>query len=121
MVKTKRVYDAPAPDDGLRVLVDRVWPRGLTREKARVDIWIRDIAPSSGLRKWFSHDETKWEEFRKRYFSELDAMDGPVSELRNIVKKTKRVTFLFGSKEEKYNNANALIEYLKKKSWCGAP
>jgi len=77
-VQIKRVYDKPLKEDGFRVLVDRLWPRGLSREKAKVDLWVKEIAPSDALRNWFAHDPAKWDEFRARYFSELDKKKGIV-------------------------------------------
>ena len=114
MIKIKRIYDTPAEDDGFRILVDRLWPRGLTKEKAKVDLWLKEIAPSDQLRKWYAHDPKKWAEFRKRYFSDLDTKRELVNQ---IVQKTKEgdVTLLYSSKEEKINNAVALKEYIAKK------
>jgi uncharacterized protein YeaO (DUF488 family) len=112
-VQIKRVYDKPLKEDGFRVLVDRLWPRGLSREKAKVDLWVKEIAPSDALRKWFAHDPAKWDEFRSRYFSEL----GKKKELFSMIAGPpgQPVTLLYGAKEEKFNNAVALREYLKKK------
>jgi len=114
MIKIKRIYDTPAEDDGFRILVDRLWPRGLTKEKAKVDLWLKEIAPSDQLRKWYAHDPKKWVEFRKRYFNDLHAKRELVNQ---IVQKTKEgdVTLLYSSKEEKINNAVALKEYIAKK------
>ena len=114
MIKIKRVYDAPVPDDGIRILVDRLWPRGLTKEKANVDLWLKEIAPSNELRKWYGHDPRKWVEFKKKYFKYLDTKRELVSQ---IIQKTKErdVTLLYSSKEEKVNNAVALKEYVEKK------
>jgi uncharacterized protein YeaO (DUF488 family) len=111
MIKIKRIYDAPKPDDGIRILVDRLWPRGLSKEKAKVDLWLKEIAPSNELRKWYAHDPKKWAEFRKRYFNDLDTKRELV---RQIVQKMKEgdVTLLYSSKEEKINNAVALKEYI---------
>ena len=77
-MRVKRIYEAANPKDGFRILVDRVWPRGLTKEAVRIDLWLRDVAPSTPLRKWFGHDPALWDEFRKRYFAELDRNTGPV-------------------------------------------
>ncbi len=107
----KRVYDAPEPADGKRILIDRLWPRGLSKEKARVDYWAKDAAPSNELRKWYQHDPEKWPEFRKRYFAELDGAPEAVAALRAEL-ATGRNTILFGSKEPDLNNARALVEYL---------
>lgn len=111
-IRLKWVYDSPGPGDGLRVLVDRVWPRGLKRSTARIDLWLREIAPSSELRKWFGHDPEKWSEFREKYFCELNANGERVRELAEQVSRG-RVTLLFGSREKRRNNAAALKEYLE--------
>jgi len=114
MIKIKRIYDPPAEDDGFRILVDRLWPRGLTKEKAKADLWLKEIAPSDQLRKWYGHDPKKWAEFKKKYSKELDQKTDLIDQ---IVKKTKEgdLTFLFSSKEEKLNNAVALREYIETK------
>ncbi len=108
---TKRVYDPPASEDGYRVLVDRLWPRGLSKEKAAVDSWLRDIAPSNELRKWYHRDPAKWDEFQRRYFLELNDRPELVDEL--LAKcAAGAVTLLYSSKEPEFNNANALRDYL---------
>ena len=107
----KRVYDEPNSNDGLRILVDRLWPRGLTKEKARIDIWLKSIAPSNELRKWYQHEVQKWPEFKKRYFAELDTDTAAVNELLSHIRKGK-VTFLYSSRESELNNAVALKEYV---------
>jgi uncharacterized protein YeaO (DUF488 family) len=114
MIKIKRIYDPPTEDDGFRILVDRLWPRGLTKEKANVDLWLKEIAPSDQLRKWYAHDPKKWAEFKKKYSKELDQK---IDLIDQIVKKTKEgdLTLLFSSKEEKLNNAVALREYIETK------
>ena len=111
-IKLKRVYESPEESDGKRVLVERLWPRGLSKEKARVDLWLKDAAPSTELRKWFNHDPSKWEEFKSRYFAELDANPEALEPILEI-HKNETVTFVFASKEETYNNSAALIEYLE--------
>ena len=118
MIKIKRIYDTPTEDDGFRILVDRLWPRGLTKEKAKVDLWLKEIAPSDQLRKWYAHDPKKWAEFRKRYFNDLDTKRELVNQ---IVQKMKEgdVTLLYSSKEEKINNAVALKEYIEKQKKGG--
>jgi len=113
MIVTKRVYEKPAKDDGFRVLVDRLWPRGLTKEKARVDLWMKEIAPSDTLRKWFHHEEGAWPEFEKRYRTELKKQDKLLAELRRLEKEHGKLTLLFGSKDEKQNQAVVLAEILK--------
>jgi uncharacterized protein YeaO (DUF488 family) len=113
-VRLKRIYLKPEASDGCRILVDRLWPRGLTRSKAKLDHWLRDIAPSNRLRKWYAHDPKRWPEFKRRYAAELKREKGAVKELKTLLKGHKTVTFLFSSKEEKLNNAVALKAYLRK-------
>ena len=108
----KRVYDPPAASDGKRILVDRLWPRGLTKEVARIDYWARDVSPSSELRKWYGHDPVKWEEFRKRYFAELDQAGEGIKRLREEL-AAGTATFVYSSKEPVINNAEALKLYLE--------
>lgn len=112
-ISIKRAYEKPAKDDGLRVLVDRLWPRGLNKNKAKIDYWAKQVTPSTQLRKWFSHDPEKWNEFKSCYFKELT---GHPEEVNFLIKKAAegKLTLVFGSKEEKFNNAIALVEYLKK-------
>lgn len=111
-IAVKRVYDPPSVTDGVRVLVDRLWPRGLAKEKAQVDHWVPEIAPSTELRRWFGHDPAKWEEFRRRYFRELDRSTEIVSRLAELAAR-QQVTLLFGAREARFNNAVALKEYLE--------
>lgn len=110
-IRIKRVYEAPAGDDGWRVLVDRVWPRGLSKAQVRADAWLRDVAPSTALRRWFAHDRAKWNEFVTRYNAELDALPEALEPLRTAAKRG-RVTLLYGAREEEYNQAVALRAYL---------
>jgi uncharacterized protein YeaO (DUF488 family) len=114
VIKTKRIYDPPSAEDGFRILVDRLWPRGLSKEKAKIDLWLKEIAPSNQLRKWYGHAPEKWPEFKKRYFKEIE---GNKEGWDLIVKKAKEgiVTFLFSSKEETLNNATALKELVGRK------
>jgi len=112
MIKTKRVYDEPSKEDGFRILVDRLWPRGLTKEKAKIDLWMKDVAPSKELRKWYHSNFDKWNEFKKKYKDELKDKSGTLNELKQLIKKNKTVTFVYSSKEEKYNNASALKEFV---------
>jgi uncharacterized protein YeaO (DUF488 family) len=114
MLKVKRVYEEPAKEDEFRILIDRLWPRGLTKEKAKVDLWLKDIAPSDALRKWYQHDPGKWLEFKRRYFSELKDKKESLDLIESKAKKGT-VTLLFGSKEERINNAQALKEYFQKR------
>ena len=111
-LRTRRIYEPPARGDGRRILVDRLWPRGVSKEKAAVDHWARDVAPSDALRRWYRHDPSKWDEFRQRYFAELDAHPEAVEALRAALGRGT-TTFVFSSKEERLNNASALVEYLE--------
>jgi uncharacterized protein YeaO (DUF488 family) len=111
-VKLKRAYDMPSDKDGYRILVDRIWPRGASKEKLKIDDWAKDVAPSTELRKWFGHDPDKWDEFKKRYFRELKKKKEIVDRIRAQMKH-HFVTFVFSAKDEKFNNAVALKEYLE--------
>jgi len=114
-IKIKRVYEKPDKEDGVRILVDRLWPRGLTKQKACVDLWLKDIAPSTELRKWFGHDPDKWQEFRKRYHQELKKNRQKVSFLKEQVKKGI-VTLVYAAKDEVHNEALVLKESFNQKS-----
>lgn len=103
-LKTKRVYDDPAKDDGIRILVDRLWPRGLTKQKAKVDVWLKGIAPSTELRKWFAHDPKKWSEFIRKYKLELDENNDQTAILKEYLKQGS-VTLLYGAIDELHNEA----------------
>ncbi|MGD9853271.1 MAG: DUF488 domain-containing protein [Nitrospirales bacterium] len=109
----KRVYDSPSPDDGFRVLIDRLWPRGLSKETANVNLWQKDLAPSTALRNWFRHDPARWKEFQTRYATELDQNIEAVEDLWQRARQGP-VTILFGAKNGKYNNAVALKAYLSR-------
>jgi uncharacterized protein YeaO (DUF488 family) len=110
MIKLKRAYEPPAKADGHRILVDRLWPRGVTKEDLRIEAWARDVAPSATLRKWFGHDPSRWQEFRTRYFKELDgkrdAVDAVFAGLRGTV------TLVFAAKDTEHNQALVLKDYL---------
>jgi uncharacterized protein YeaO (DUF488 family) len=110
-IRLKRVYDKPAKSDGRRVLVDRIWPRGLTKREARVDEWLKEIAPSAKLRKWFGHDPARWKEFKKRYAAELDDQRDQIEHLARAANQ-RTVTLLFGAKDTEHNNAVALKDYI---------
>lgn len=114
MIKIKRVYTAPLPADGFRILVDRLWPRGLSKDSAKIDLWLKEIAPSDKLRKWFSHDPKKWPEFNKKYHIELEEKTQLVSKLDELENEKKVVTLLFSAKNEEQNNAVSLLKYLQK-------
>jgi uncharacterized protein YeaO (DUF488 family) len=111
VIRLKRVYDPPSPDDGLRILVDRLWPRGLTREAAALDRWDRDLSPSDALRKEFGHDHSRWNEFKVSYFAELDERPEPVQRLAAEARRGT-VTLLFAARDTEKNNAVALRDYL---------
>lgn len=117
-VRLKRVYEVPARADGERVLVDRVWPRGLSKEKAAVDRWLKAIAPSKELRQWFGHDPERWDGFRERYFRELDARPEVVGELVEAA-GGGTVTLVFAARDTEHNNAVALREYLRARYGVG--
>jgi uncharacterized protein YeaO (DUF488 family) len=110
-IRTKRVYDPVASDDGARVLVDRVWPRGISKETAALTLWLKDIAPSTKLRKWFGHDPSRWLEFRRRYHRELEENQAVIQQLHDVMKKG-RVTLIYSAHDQEHNQAVALAEYL---------
>ncbi len=114
-IHVKRAYDKPDTEDGYRVLVDRFWPRGLSKSALKLDLWMREVAPSDELRNWYHHEEANWEEFQKRYFKELDGRADLIGELLEKSKRGK-VTLLFASRELAHNNAAALKIYLDRKS-----
>jgi uncharacterized protein YeaO (DUF488 family) len=113
MLRVKRVYEKASKEDGWRVLVDRLWPRGLTKEAAGADVWMKDIAPSDALRKWFRHEQEKWEAFQKKYRAELATKKPLVEELQKMEKEHGTVTLLYGAKDEERNQAIVLVEVLK--------
>ena len=113
-IAIKRVYEEAKASDGTRILVDRLWPRGLSKEKARVDVWLKEVAPSNALRKWFGHDAKKWVEFQKRYAEELKADPGPLEQLKQAAKKGP-VSLLYGAHDEEHNQAVALEKMLRGK------
>ena len=111
--KLKRVYEAPSSEDGTRILVDRLWPRGLTKEKARVDLWLKDVGPSNELRKWFANDPARWTKFKARYRAELKHNTEPLTALKKTVAKGP-ATLLYGSKDEEHNQAIVLQALLSR-------
>ncbi len=113
-MKIKRVYDGIDANDGQRILIDRLWPRGLSKEKARIVLWMRELAPSSDLRKWFSHRPERWTEFRQRYFDELKGKRDLVRQLKDMI-KNNTVTLLYAAKDKERNNARVLFDFLKRK------
>lgn len=108
----KRAHDRAAGGDGRRVLVDRVWPRGISKQALAADAWVKEVAPSEGLRKWFGHDPARWDGFRKRYFQELDDNPDGLEALYRELRGVKHATLLYAARDEEHNNAVALLEYL---------
>ena|SRR5687768_14518951 len=111
-LRIKRVYEPPDKGDGKRILVDRLWPRGMAKAKAGVDLWLKEIAPSAELRKWFGHDPGKWAEFKKRYRAELEENDEQAALLKEEIKKGT-VTLLYGARDEEHNDAVVLLDFLR--------
>jgi uncharacterized protein YeaO (DUF488 family) len=114
-IRIKRAYEPPSPRDGARILVDRLWPRGISKEKLKLDAWMKEIAPSNELRKWYQHDEAKWAEFQKRYFKELRQQPELIAELRKRA-RGHTISLLYSAREQERNNAVALKIYLEKKA-----
>ena len=112
-IKIKRVYELPDKDDGMRILVDRLWPRGLTKEKASVDLWLKEIAPSTELRKWFGHSPDKWKRFRGRYYTEIRHKEDLIKVLKDKA-KGGTVTLVYGARDEEHNEALVLKQFLEK-------
>ncbi len=113
MIAIKRAYDKPSHSDGFRILIDRLWPRGLTKEKVAADLWLKDIAPSTELRKWFGHDPEKWPEFKNKYFQELKQKKELIDTIKKHTKQG-RVTLLYSARDELHNDAIVLKEFLEK-------
>lgn len=113
MIAIKRVYDSPQKGDGYRILVDRLWPRGLSKEKASIDLWLKEIAPSNDLRKWFGHDPARYDEFKKRYESEL-AGSPALDEMKKLMRDHPHITAVYGAHDPEHNNAVVLLEFLSK-------
>lgn len=113
-IHIKRVYEDASKDDGFRVLVDRLWPRGVSKEDAKIDLWLKEIAPSTELRKWFNHDPEKWSEFQKRFKAEIQGNKDAWKQLKDIVKEHSTVTLVFAAKDEEHDNAVVLQEMLSK-------
>jgi len=114
LIRLKRIYEQSSDQDGFRVLVDRLWPRGIRKNEVRLDLWLKEIAPSDELRKWFSHDPEKWEEFRRRYLEELELKKDYLERLIEKAKETD-LTLLYAAKNEDFNNATVLKECLESK------
>lgn len=112
MIKIKRIYEEKSKDDGFRILVDRLWPRGVSKEKAHLDLWLKEIAPSNELRKSFGHDPEKWEEFQKKYLAELKLKKEFLKQIKQIIKENKTITLLYAAKDTEHNNALVLKKFL---------
>lgn len=117
MLKIKRAYEVPDPEDGFRILVDRLWPRGVTKEKARIDLWLKEIAPSPKLRKWYAHDLKKWESFQMKYETELKNNGELIKEIKQIEKEHQKITLIYSTKDIKHNSATILFGFLKNSSY----
>lgn len=115
MIKLKRAYETSSKDDGFRILVDRLWPRGVSKEKAKLNLWMKEVAPSNDLRKWFSHDPRKWEEFKSRYIKELNDKNELLDKIKDIEEENKAVTLVYSAKDKEHNNAVVLEDILKQK------
>lgn len=114
-IAIKRIYEEPVPADGARILVDRLWPRGVSKERAKLDLWLKGIAPSTELREWFGHDPKKWIGFQKKYKIELANNEEPVAELKKIIRQNKTVTLLYAAKDEEHNEAVVINNLLSGK------
>ncbi len=112
-IRLKRAYEPPTDDDGTRILVERLWPRGVTKERAAIDLWLKELAPSAELRKWYSHDQTRWAEFRLRYWSELEQKAEAIRDLKRRLEEGP-VTFVYAAKDEEHNSAILLRDYLER-------
>jgi uncharacterized protein YeaO (DUF488 family) len=112
-IKTKRIYDSPEKADGFRILIDGLWPRGWSKDKAPIDVWMKEIAPSAELRKWFGHQPERWAEFKRRYFQELDGIPEVVARVRELAGE-RDVVLVYSAKDELHNNAVCLKEYLER-------
>src|SRR5262245_48456483 len=113
MITLKRAYETAAADDGLRILVERLWPRGVSKQKARIDLWLKDLAPSADLRKWYDHDPDRWPQFRKRYWAELKNQASTLALLKYLTLE-KKVTFVYAASDQERNSAFVLKEFLER-------
>lgn len=112
MIKIKRAYKPPEESDGFRILIDRLWPRGVSKEKAKLDLWLKDVAPSNELRKWFSHDPSKWQEFQEKYRAELKNKNQILNEIKDLEKDNETLTLIYSAKDEEHNNAVVLKDVI---------
>ncbi len=111
----KRAYEDPQKDDGVRILVDKLWPRGVSKDFVKIDLWAKDIAPSTSLRKWFSHDPLKWDKFKERYIEELDNNSDTVEGFIHLLREHNRVTLVYGAKDTEHSQVPILKEYMEKR------
>lgn len=114
MITIKRIYESLEDDDSYRILVDRLWPRGISKESAHIDVWMKEVAPSTELRKWFGHDPEKWSEFQKRYTKELTDNKQLLLDIKKLESEHKTVTLLYGAKDTEHNQAQVLLQVLSK-------
>jgi uncharacterized protein YeaO (DUF488 family) len=114
MFKIKRAYQDPEKEDVFRILVDRLWPRGVSKENAKLDLWMKDIAPSNELRKWFGHDPERWDEFKNKYLEELKEKKELIKQLKSMEKISHTITLVYSAKDDEHNNAVVLLELLEK-------
>ena len=113
-IKIKRIYEVPDVSDGYRILVDRIWPRGVSKHDAQISLWLKTVAPSTELRKWFNHRPDRWQEFRQRYIEELSGKNEELEVIRGKLTTTETVTLLYSAKDTEHNQAVVLLEHLKK-------
>jgi uncharacterized protein YeaO (DUF488 family) len=113
LLKIKRIYETPASDDGYRILVDRIWPRGISKKRAQIDLWMKEIAPSTALRQWFGHDPERWSEFQKRYRRELRGKSQLTAQMRQLLRRHRAVTLLFSARDQQHNQAVALRAFFR--------
>ena len=113
MIKIKRAYQPVEEEDGFRILVDRLWPRGLSKEKAKLDLWLKEVAPSDDLRKWFAHDPEKWSKFQKKYENELKEKSKLLYQIKHLEKDKGTITLVYSAKDEEHNNALVLLDLLQ--------
>ena len=113
MISIKRIYEPASTDDGCRILVDRLWPRGISKQESQIDYWLKDIAPSNELREWFNHDVAKWEDFKQKYKQEIQSNPEALQEMQAIIDGQDQTTLVFAAKDQQHNNAVALLEYLQ--------
>jgi uncharacterized protein YeaO (DUF488 family) len=111
-IKLKRAYEAFQPPDGYRILVDRIWPRGMSKERAKIDLWLKELGPSTALRKWFGHDPERWAEFQKRYWKELRANSELITRVKQLEKEHPVITLVFSARDEEHNQAVVLRDFL---------